>query len=92
MHRQLFALLLALLSACGATSTSHAPARPDPESFALVGAVWSPTHPPINETHVFEGEINNNGNPVGSHSRPGGHDPANARVVRVTQVRCWRRS
>jgi Bacterial EndoU nuclease len=43
----------------------------------------SRTSPPINLTHVFEGEINRRGRPVGFHSRPGGRDPAGARVVRV---------
>jgi hypothetical protein len=44
----------------------------------------SRTSPPINLTHVFEGEINKRGKPVGYHSRPGGRDPANARVARIT--------
>jgi hypothetical protein len=43
----------------------------------------SRTSPPINLTHIFEGEINKRGKPVGYHSRPGGKDPANARVGRV---------
>jgi len=45
---------------------------------------WSATDPPVNETHIFEGQINKRGKPVGFHSRPGGRNPANARVVRVT--------
>lgn len=44
---------------------------------------WSDTNPNINLWHVFEGEINRSGKPVGFHSRPGGTDPANARVVSV---------
>ncbi|HEV2856392.1 MAG TPA: EndoU domain-containing protein [Thermoanaerobaculia bacterium] len=44
---------------------------------------WSRTSPPVNLTHIFEGEINKRGKPVGFHSRPRGRDPANARVVRV---------
>jgi len=44
---------------------------------------WSDTSPNINVWHVFEGEINRSGKPVGYHSRPGGQDPANARVVSV---------
>ena len=43
----------------------------------------SRTSPPVNLTHVFEGEINKRGKPVGYHSRPGGRDPANARVARI---------
>lgn len=33
--------------------------------------------------HVFFGEINRRGKPVGFHSRPGGIDPDGARVIRV---------
>jgi len=44
---------------------------------------WSPTSPPVNVTHIFEGEINSRGKPVGFHSRPGGRDPQAARLVRV---------
>ena len=44
---------------------------------------WSDTDPNINLWHVFEGEINRSGKPVGFHSRPGGNDPANARVISV---------
>jgi hypothetical protein len=44
---------------------------------------WSPTSPPVNVTHIFEGEINRRGKPTGFHSRPGGHDPANARLGRI---------
>lgn len=44
---------------------------------------WSDTDPAINLEHVFEGEINRRGKPVGFHSRPGGTDPAGARVVRT---------
>ena len=44
---------------------------------------WSNTDPEINLWHVFEGEINRKGKPTGFHSRPGGRDPANARIVSV---------
>jgi len=44
---------------------------------------WSSTNPEINLWHVFYGEINRKGKPTGFHSRPGGNDPANARVVSV---------
>ena len=44
---------------------------------------WSDTDPNINQWHVFEGEINRSGKPVGFHSRPGGKDPANARIVSI---------
>jgi hypothetical protein len=44
---------------------------------------WSATDPPVNMTHIFEGQINKRGKPVGFHARPGGRNPANARVVRI---------
>jgi hypothetical protein len=44
---------------------------------------WSATDPPINVTHIFEGQINKRGLPVGFHARPGGRNPPNARVVRI---------
>ncbi|MBX2880039.1 MAG: EndoU domain-containing protein [Granulosicoccus sp.] len=44
---------------------------------------WSSTDPNINLWHIFEGEINRSGKPVGFHSRPDGQDPANARLVAV---------
>jgi len=44
---------------------------------------WSSTSPEINLWHVFEGEINRKGKPTGFHSRPGGLDPANARLVSI---------
>jgi hypothetical protein len=44
---------------------------------------WSRTSPPVNVTHIFEGEINARGKPVGFHSRPGGRNPQGARVVRI---------
>jgi len=42
---------------------------------------WSDTTPNINLLHVFDGEINKSGKPTGFHSRPGGQDPAGARLV-----------
>lgn len=54
-----------------------------PRSSSRPVEEWSRTSPPINLTHVFEGEINKRGKPVGFHSRPGGRDPAGARVVRI---------
>jgi hypothetical protein len=43
----------------------------------------SDTTPRINLSHIFEGEINRKGRPVGFHARPGGRNPAGARLVRV---------
>lgn len=50
---------------------------------APAGAHWSSTEPNINLWHVFEGEINRSGKPVGYHARPGGKDPENARVADI---------
>ena len=44
---------------------------------------WSSTTPEINLWHVFDGEINRKNNPTGYHSRPGGIDAANARLVSI---------
>lgn len=44
---------------------------------------WSKTSPEINLWHVFDGEISRRGKPTGYHSRPGGVDAANARVVSI---------
>lgn len=45
--------------------------------------VWSDTRPAINLTHLFAGEINRRGKPVGYHARPGGVDPRGSGVARV---------
>ncbi len=47
------------------------------------GSKWSNTSPEINLHHIFEGEINRSGKPVGYHSRPGGIDPDGAKIVRI---------
>lgn len=39
--------------------------------------VFSHTNPKINLTHIFEGEINKSGKPVGFHARHLGKDPEN---------------
>lgn len=47
------------------------------------GSKWSKTSPAMNLHHVFEGEINRKGKPVGYHSRPGGQDPEGAKLVKI---------
>jgi hypothetical protein len=79
----LAALVLAqgvALSRSSRSSRSHSRPR---ESAARAGEEWSATSPPVNVTHIFAGEINKRGKPTGFHSRPGGQDPATARLVRV---------
>ena len=44
---------------------------------------WSQSEPNINQWHIFAGEINRSGKPVGFHSRPDGQDPATARVKSI---------
>lgn len=60
--------------------------KKEPEKTAAAyksGKKWSNTTPALNLHHIFEGEINRKGKPVGYHSRPGGIDPDGARLVRV---------
>jgi hypothetical protein len=66
-------------------SSSYSRSAPQRSSPAASSSAerWSATQPSINETHIFEGEINRRGQPVGFHSRPGGQDPAGARLVRI---------
>jgi hypothetical protein len=54
-----------------------------PAPVSSADSEWSDTDPAIHLEHVFEGQINRRGKPVGFHSRPGGRDPAGARVVRT---------
>lgn len=71
VRRLLPAALALLLILCW----SEASSRPRQELSA--------TSPAINLTHLFEGEINKRGKPVGFHSRPGGKDPQTARLLRI---------
>ena len=69
------AVVLAVLAVLALLPTAGAERRHGP--------ALSTTNPPINLTHIFEGEINRSGRPVGFHARPGGRNPSGARVVRV---------
>lgn len=53
------------------------------QNHSSSGKKWSSTSPEINLWHVFEGEINRKGKPVGYHSRPGGSDAPNARIKSI---------
>lgn len=44
---------------------------------------WSTTSPKLNLSHIFEGEINKRGKPVGFHARFQGIDPEGAKVVKI---------
>ena len=45
--------------------------------------IWSKTQPPINVTHIFQGEINRRGKPTGYHALFNGKKVKTARIVRV---------
>ena len=64
------------------TNSASSDAQSSPSAYQS-GSKWSSTSPEINLHHIFEGEINRKGKPVGYHSRPGGVDPEGARLVRV---------
>jgi len=53
------------------------------QAIAYRTRTWSDTQPAINLTHIFAGEINRRGRPVGFHSRPGGTDPVGSGIVRI---------
>ena len=71
------ALVLGLLLLSWGEAFSRPSPRPRPVEE------WSRTSPPVNLSHIFEGQINKRGKPVGFHSRPAGRNPGDARVVRV---------
>lgn len=86
-----FGIDLNALSKGGSVTTSQpkssAPSNSVSENNSQAGRTsdenyekWSKTTPNINQWHIFKGEINRSGKPVGFHSRPGGTDPANARL------------
>lgn len=68
----------------GGNSRGNTPTAPNNSHSSLPSYdQWSSTKPNLNLWHVFEGEINRSGKPVGFHARPGGIDPANARMLSV---------
>jgi hypothetical protein len=75
----LFLALLPGVFLAGKGSVLQEPER----TFDYRTRVWSDTRPAINLTHIFAGEINRRGRPVGFHSRPGGIDPKGSGVVRL---------
>lgn len=75
-------LVLAALALVQGEASSRSRSR---QASGQTDEEWSRTSPPVNVTHIFEGEINRRGKPVGFHSRPGGQDPENARVTRIVE-------
>ncbi len=81
-RRIIFPLVLALLP--GTFLAGMGGILPGPErAIDHRTRVWSDTRPAINLTHIFAGEINRRGKPVGFHSRPGGVDPQGSGVARI---------
>jgi hypothetical protein len=89
--RRSFPLILAVAAALlpllwrGVQRSPQAPRPPRPAQTArpaLPGEAPAAAVP-VDEEHLFLGEINRKGRPVGFHSRPGGHDPKGARVVEL---------
>jgi hypothetical protein len=79
-----FIYLLFIILLPGLFLAARGAVLPGPErTIDYRSRVWSDTRPPINLTHVFAGEINRHGNPVGFHSRPGGIDPPRNGIVRL---------
>ena len=84
-----FGIDLRALSSAESTTQTAPAAQATPGTQAVPNAAsadrdlphWSSTNPEINLWHIFRGEINRKGKPTGFHSRPGGQDPADARVV-----------
>ncbi|MEM6455433.1 MAG: EndoU domain-containing protein [Acidobacteriota bacterium] len=88
----LAALVALALLGCGASAPEPA-AAPDPPPSATADTStqraaaprgWSATDPPIDLTHVFQGEVNRRSKVVGWHARPGGAAPEGARIVRIS--------
>jgi hypothetical protein len=83
MRRWITALLsLALLSGIFLTGSGDLPPGPE-RAIDYRTRVWSDTRPAINLTHIFAGEINRRGKPVGFHFRPNGVNPPGSGVVHI---------
>jgi len=81
-RRFILLLVIALLTAWSPVSGWER--SPEPErTIDHRSRVWSETRPTVNLTHIFAGEINRRGKPVGFHSRPGGANPPGSGIVRL---------
>ena len=70
----------------GTVSTPTAPALPTTvvtTPAPVLPIILNNTNPQISLGHIFDGEINKRGNAVGFHDRPGGVDPADARMTQL---------
>lgn len=68
----------------GASASDAAPEKADAVRLRPDG--YTATNPPIELGHIAEGEINARGEAVGFHDRPGGVDPAEARMMRQVEA------
>ncbi|MEE9320757.1 MAG: EndoU domain-containing protein [Granulosicoccus sp.] len=68
-------------SSSSSNKSDHSTSNDNPGSLHPDYTQWSKTEPNVNLWHIFEGEINRSGKPVGFHARPGGRDPASAKVI-----------
>lgn len=86
-HTCLISALLFLLVGCGQSSNqpTATSAQSGGTSSVDLSQKWSDTNPRINLKHIFSGEINRRGKPTGYHSRPGGDDPASARIKSISK-------
>jgi len=84
-----FGIDLNSLSKGGGATTSHSSSQSNARAISggqrnthasASGEKWSDTNPNVNLWHIFDGEINRRGKPVGFHSRPNGKDPETARI------------
>jgi hypothetical protein len=55
-----------------------------PSSYTLIAKAPISKSLTINQTHIFQGEINRKGLAVGYHHRPNGKDASNARLSKLT--------
>jgi hypothetical protein len=84
--RRRFILLLLISLLPGIFLAGNENILPGPErAIDYRTRVWSDTRPAINLTHVFAGEINRRGKPVGFHSRPGGVNPPGSGIARIVE-------
>lgn len=75
--------LLAIALFLLASSLPQAGSAMEPVDCSRDQTYWSQTEPSLNLVHIFCGEINSRGKPVGYHARFQGKDPDTARVTRI---------
>ncbi len=80
-------LLLSLcLLSIGAPVANAQIACPQPLARAVPAAPPAPAVPPIDQNHIFCGDVGPGGNAGGFHSRPGGVNPATIGILPGTNI------